>query len=68
MTVGGTGDVLAGATGALASTQAAVDAAAIGAYANGRAGDIVVDRQGYGLVATDLLDELPRALWGETDE
>ena len=68
MTVGGTGDVLAGATGALASTQSAVDAAAIGAYANGRAGDIVVDRQGYGLVATDLVDELPRALWGDDDE
>ncbi|SDM75173.1 NAD(P)H-hydrate epimerase [Halogranum gelatinilyticum] len=68
MTVGGTGDVLAGATGALACTQPLVDAAAIAAYVNGRAGDRVVDRQGYGLVATDLVDELPLALWGDDDE
>lgn len=68
MTVGGTGDVLAGAAGALACTQTPIDAAAIAAYANGRAGDRVVDSRGYGLVATDLLDELPRALWGDGDE
>ncbi|MFB6184454.1 MAG: NAD(P)H-hydrate dehydratase [Haloarculaceae archaeon] len=65
MTVGGTGDVLAGAVGALAATQDPRHAAAIGAYANGRAGDHVVDERGYGLVATDLLDRLPEALWGE---
>ncbi|MFB6170019.1 MAG: NAD(P)H-hydrate dehydratase [Haloarculaceae archaeon] len=68
MTVGGTGDVLAGATAALSCLLDPVDAAAIGAYANGWAGDEVVDAQGYGLVATDLLDELPRALWGGADE
>lgn len=62
MTVGGTGDVLAGATAALACTLAPVDAAAVAAYANGTAGDRIVDRQGYGLLATDLVDELPRAL------
>ncbi|WP_336002951.1 NAD(P)H-hydrate dehydratase [Halorientalis halophila] len=67
MTVGGTGDVLAGAAGALAATQAPVDAAAIAAYANGRAGDIVVEDRGHGLVATDLVDALPTALWGEGD-
>ncbi|PSP82138.1 bifunctional ADP-dependent NAD(P)H-hydrate dehydratase/NAD(P)H-hydrate epimerase [Halobacteriales archaeon QS_1_68_17] len=67
MTVGGTGDVLAGATGALAATQEPLHAAAISAHVNGRAGDLVVDRQGYGLVATDLLDALPTATWGERD-
>jgi hydroxyethylthiazole kinase-like uncharacterized protein yjeF len=63
MTVGGTGDVLAGATGALACVLDPDDAAAVAAYANGRAGDIVVDKQGYGLTATDLFEALPRALW-----
>jgi hydroxyethylthiazole kinase-like uncharacterized protein yjeF len=68
MTVGGTGDVLAGMTGALLSTQDPVDAATLAAYANGLAGDRIVDRQGYGLLASDLLPELPRALWGGADE
>ncbi|WP_251342894.1 NAD(P)H-hydrate dehydratase [Haloplanus halophilus] len=68
MTVGGTGDVLAGAAGALLATQDPVDAGALAAYANGLAGDRVVDRQGYGLLASDLPPELPRSLWGEGDE
>jgi NAD(P)H-hydrate epimerase len=68
MTVGGTGDVLAGVVGALASTQRPVDAAAIGAYVNGDAGDAVVDQSGYGLVATDLLDAIPRSMWGGRNE
>jgi len=62
MTVGGTGDVLAGAVGALACRLSPHDAAAVGAFANGRAGDRVVEERGYGLVATDLVDELPAAL------
>jgi len=68
MTVGGTGDVLAGATAAMFSTLDAVPAASIGAYANGAAGDRVVDEHGYGLLATDLLDALPAALWGGQDD
>jgi len=68
MTVGGTGDVLAGATGALLCTQDPVDAAAIAAYAAGRAGNVVVEESGYGLVAADLLGELPTALWGDRDD
>jgi NAD(P)H-hydrate epimerase len=68
MTVGGTGDVLAGAAGALLATQTPVDAGALAAHANGLAGDRIVDRQGYGLLASDLLPELPRALWGGPDE
>jgi NAD(P)H-hydrate epimerase len=67
MTVGGTGDVLAGATGALLARLSPVDAAAVGAYLNGRAGERVVDEDGAapggnGLVATDLLDRLPEVL------
>lgn len=65
MTVGGTGDVLAGVTAALLATQEPVHAAALGAYVNGLAGDAVVEESGYGLLASDLLPALPRALWGE---
>jgi NAD(P)H-hydrate epimerase len=68
MTVGGTGDVLAGMAGALLATQSPLDAGALAAYANGLAGDRIVDRQGYGLLASDLPSELPRSLWGGRDE
>lgn len=68
MTVGGTGDVLAGVTGALLATQPPRQAGAIGAYANGLAGDMVVDTAGYGLLASDLLPQIPQALWGGTDD
>jgi len=63
MTVGGTGDVLAGVTGALAATHSPVHAAAIGAYVTGRAGDAVTERQGEsGLLVSDLLDVIPRTM------
>ena len=62
MTVGGTGDVLAGVTGALACVLGPHDAASVAAYATGRAGDIVVEERGSGLVATDLLAAIPQAL------
>jgi NAD(P)H-hydrate epimerase len=70
MTVGGTGDVLAGVTGTLAAVLDPIHAAAVAAYANGRAGDRVVETRGVGngLVATDLVDELPRALRQESEE
>jgi len=78
MTVGGTGDVLAGAVGALVGVLDPVQAAALAAYANGRAGDRAVgtgDRidpdpddygvGGYGILPTDVIDRLPGALWGD---
>ncbi|WP_299331346.1 NAD(P)H-hydrate dehydratase [Haloplanus sp.] len=68
MTVGGTGDVLAGAAGALLATVGPLNAGGLAAYATGLAGDRVADREGHGLLASDLLDELPRALWGDRDE
>jgi len=61
MTVGGTGDVLAGAVGALAAVTDAFHAAAAGAYVNGLAGDAAAAELGNGLVATDLIDRLPEA-------
>lgn len=68
MTVGGTGDVLAGVTGALTCVLPPEHAAAVAAYANGRAGDIVVEERGFGLLATDLIDAVPYALRRDDDE
>ncbi|MFC7057431.1 NAD(P)H-hydrate dehydratase [Halovenus salina] len=62
MTVGGTGDVLAGVTGALAATLDPFEAAGVGAFVTGRAGDIAAETYGNGLVATDLLDAIPQAM------
>jgi len=62
MTVGGTGDVLAGAVGALTAVTDPVRAAAIGAYVVGRAGDAAADANGNGLTATDVSDRLPEAM------
>ncbi|PSP80512.1 bifunctional ADP-dependent NAD(P)H-hydrate dehydratase/NAD(P)H-hydrate epimerase [Halobacteriales archaeon QS_1_68_20] len=69
MTVGGTGDVLAGVTGAQASTLDPLDAAAVGAYVNGRAGDLAREEVGgFGLLATDLPEFVPAATWGGDDD
>ncbi|MGH7894031.1 MAG: NAD(P)H-hydrate dehydratase, partial [Candidatus Binatia bacterium] len=64
MASGGTGDVLAGIVGGLlVQGLAAFDAARLGAFAHGLAGDRVALRQGEtGLLARDLLDELPPTL------
>jgi ADP-dependent NAD(P)H-hydrate dehydratase / NAD(P)H-hydrate epimerase len=59
----GTGDVLAGLIGALlAQGLGPADAAALGVYLHGLAGEALTDRLGdAGLLASDLLVELPRA-------
>ncbi|HXJ34221.1 MAG TPA: NAD(P)H-hydrate dehydratase [Candidatus Eisenbacteria bacterium] len=64
MASGGTGDVLAGIVGGLlAQGLQPFDAARLGAFAHGLAGDRVALRQGEtGLLAHDLLDELPPTL------
>jgi len=64
MASGGTGDVLSGVIGALlAQGLTAYDAAALGVFAHGAAGDAVAARQGEaGLLASDLLAELPATL------
>lgn len=71
MTVGGTGDVLAGVTAALLANHdpelEPFRAASVAAYVNGRAGDIVAAERGAGLVATDLLDALPEAMRVDDD-
>jgi ADP-dependent NAD(P)H-hydrate dehydratase / NAD(P)H-hydrate epimerase len=62
MTVGGTGDVLAGLVGAFSTRLDKMQAASTAAYLNGCAGDLAFSRRGYGLLATDLIDFIPDAL------
>jgi NAD(P)H-hydrate epimerase len=63
MTVGGTGDVLSGVVGALLAQKVdPFEAAVAGAFVNGAAGDFVAGEIGYHLVATDLIEWIPRVL------
>ncbi len=63
MTVGGTGDVLAGlCAGLLAQEKNLFKAAAAAAYANGKAGDLLLRKYGYGFTASDLVEKLPEVL------
>jgi NAD(P)H-hydrate epimerase len=63
MTVGGTGDVLAGICGALlASGLKSLDAAAAAAYLCGSAGDLAARQMGPGLLATDVIEKIPEAI------
>jgi NAD(P)H-hydrate epimerase len=63
MTVGGTGDVLSGVVGAFLAQRAdGFEAAVAGAFVNGAAGDFVFEEKGPHMVATDLIDWIPRVL------
>ncbi len=63
MTVGGTGDVLSGIVGALLAQNADVfEAAVAGAFMNGAAGDFVFAEKGFHMVATDLLEWIPKVM------
>jgi hydroxyethylthiazole kinase-like uncharacterized protein yjeF len=62
MTVGGTGDVLAGLTGALFAKHDAFSAACAAAFINGAAGDLAFEEFGYGLLATDVIDRIPEVM------
>lgn len=63
MTVGGTGDVLAGMTASfLAQGLDTYDAARCAAYLNGEAGDMLYKKMGYGFIASDLAHALPLAI------
>lgn len=59
MTKGGTGDVLSGICGALLARGVnAFDAAVVGAYISGAAGDVAASVHGESLFATDVIDEI----------
>jgi NAD(P)H-hydrate epimerase len=63
MTVGGTGDVLAGIIGALlAKDVEPFNAARAGIFINGDAGNFAFKKRSYGLIATDVIDEIPNVL------
>ena len=63
MTVGGTGDVLAGITGAFfAIASDPFKAATAAAFVNGAAGDLAFADKGYGLLATDVVENIPRVM------
>lgn len=60
MTVGGTGDVLAGVLGALISQKHLLfEAACMAAFLNGAAGGEAFKKLGYSLLATDVASNLP---------
>ncbi|ELY39737.1 carbohydrate kinase [Natronorubrum tibetense GA33] len=68
MKVGGTGDTLAGIVAALMEHAEPFDAAAAGAQVNGLAGERIATTEAFGFLASDMLDEIPAALWGGVDE
>lgn len=62
MTVGGTGDVLAGITAAFYSRAPPMRAAVAAAFVNGAAGDLSCGEKGYSLLATDVIEKIPEAM------
>ena len=64
MAVGGSGDVLAGIiVSLLGQGIAPLEAAAVGAWLHGKAGDLCADEIGqYGMLPSDMLQSLPRLL------
>ena len=61
MTKGGTGDVLAGLSAALAAKNPLFEAACAAAFVNGAAGDVLFKRVGFNYNAGDLIGALPEA-------
>ncbi len=63
MTVGGTGDVLSGIIGSLLSKDVPTyNAARMGAFMNGTAGNLAFEKKGYGMTASDVIHEIPEVL------
>ncbi len=64
MTVGGTGDTLAGVIASLMSQGLEpVEAARLGTWINGKAGELAAEKYGNGMVATDMLENIPEVMW-----
>lgn len=63
MTVGGTGDVLAGVVaGLLAQRIETFRAAVAGAFVNGACGDLAEEQSGFHLTPTDLIEFIPKVM------
>lgn len=69
MTKGGTGDTLAGIIGALLAQKAEPFlASCAAAYINGKAGDIVAKEKKQSLLATDIIEAIPKVFLEELPE
>lgn len=68
MTVGGTGDVLAGVAAALFCHLPAFESACIAAFVNGRAGMAVEKALGGGMLASDLAERIPQELFRRSEQ
>ncbi len=67
MTVGGTGDVLSGLVASLiAQGLEPAEAARLGAWVNGMAGERAAQKYGNGALATDLIEEIPDMISQQT--
>lgn len=67
MTVGGTGDVLAGITACMLSKKITpFHSACMAAFINGMAGNMAFEDYGYGMVAGDLIEYIPEVIMGYT--
>jgi hydroxyethylthiazole kinase-like uncharacterized protein yjeF len=65
MTVGGTGDCLAGLTaGLLSQGLSPFDAASLATFLNGKAGDLAMDKYGYGYAASNLFEFIGKLMEG----
>ncbi|MCA9839515.1 MAG: NAD(P)H-hydrate dehydratase [Trueperaceae bacterium] len=62
MATGGTGDVLAGLIGSFVTGGELAKRVAVAVYIHGRAGEAAAQLYGNGLVATDLLEQIPQML------
>ncbi len=63
MTVGGTGDVLTGCCAAILSWgKDPFTAATAASFINGTAGDLAAQEKGYHITATDIIENIPRAM------
>ncbi len=61
MTVGGTGDVLAGIVGSFLAKNSSFDSASSGAFLAGISGDIALESAGPGLTAYDIVSNISNA-------
>jgi len=68
MTVGGTGDILAGAAAGLLAGNSAFTAACCSAFICGRAGDLAFLEKGNSLIPSDMLEIIPEILIGSNGQ
>jgi len=68
MTVGGTGDILAGIAAALFCRLPAFESACLAAYVNGKAGMAIEKAFGGGMLPSDLANRIPLELFRRGDE